>query len=326
VPESINLQANSNIKNTTEIIDSNIDAEFDVIGDILETLRFRGSIFFRSDLAAPWGMSLKRMNIPRFHIALKGSCMLGSDASATVKVEHMDIVMLPKGNSHWIADKPGRTLVPSDAAGEACELGQAYFQKGEITNRLMCGLVQFDQQVSHPILENLPQIMHFSDIQENDPIWISVTLIDLEMQRAKSRSGRIVDRLTEVLFLQLLNRFVSQNQETKGFLMALGDRRVNSALVLIHSEPQTNWTLNSLGERSGMSRATLVRHFQDAVGVAPMTYIANWKLMTAYNRVKYSSASLEQVAESVGFASARSLSRAFRRTFKITPSELRRKG
>jgi transcriptional regulator GlxA family with amidase domain len=70
----------------------------------------------------------------------------------------------------------------------------------------------------------------------------------------------------------------------------------------------------------------LVRHFQDAVGVAPMTYIANWKLMTAYNRVKYSSASLEQVAESVGFASARSLSRAFRRTFKITPSELRRKG
>ncbi|MGI9263719.1 MAG: cupin domain-containing protein, partial [Gammaproteobacteria bacterium] len=50
----------------------NKGAEFDLLGDILETLRFRGSLFFRSDLAAPWGMSLSETGIPRFYIVLSG--------------------------------------------------------------------------------------------------------------------------------------------------------------------------------------------------------------------------------------------------------------
>lgn len=57
-------------------------------------------------------------------------------------------MMLPSGDPHWIADQPGRRLVPSVRAGEACELGEPLFQKGKITNRLICGLVHFDQEVS----------------------------------------------------------------------------------------------------------------------------------------------------------------------------------
>ncbi len=107
-------------------------------------------------------------------------------------------------------------------------------------------------------------------------------------------------------------------------LGALRDRRVYRALTLIHQEPDFNWSLSSLGERVGMSRATLVRHFQDAVGVAPMTYIKNWRLMKAYNATKHTSAPLEQIATSIGFASARTLARAFERQYGFTPNELRR--
>ena len=52
--------------------------DFDVLGDVLETLRFRGSIFFRSELAAPWGMSLEEETFPRFHIAMSGDCFVGA--------------------------------------------------------------------------------------------------------------------------------------------------------------------------------------------------------------------------------------------------------
>jgi transcriptional regulator GlxA family with amidase domain len=79
-----------------------------------------------------------------------------------------------------------------------------------------------------------------------------------------------------------------------------------------------------LGERVGMSRATLVRHFQSSVGLAPMAYILNWRMMKAYNLIKYSNANLEHIAEQVGFASARTLSKAFQRQYAVTPSELRR--
>ena len=297
---------------------------FDVLGDILETLRFRGSVFFRSDLAAPWGMSLSELGIPRFHIMLSGECFIGSGAHDATKGEEADIVMLPNGSSHWIADKPGRELVPSAQAGRACELGNPLFQKGKITNRLMCGLVNFDQGASHPILDALPEMMHFSMLESAGPIWSIVKLIDTEMQGSQNLGSRIADRLTEVLFLQLLNHYVRENEDESGFLAALRDRRVYRALTLIHQEPEFGWTLTLLGERVGMSRATLVRRFQEVIGVAPMAYIADWRIMKAHNLVKYSATPFEQIADATGFASARTLSRAFQRRYECTPNELRR--
>ncbi len=302
----------------------NQEPNFDVLGDILETLRFRGSVFFRSDLAAPWGISLTDMGIPRFHIMLSGECFVGSDAQQPVKAEETDIIMLPTGNSHWIADMPDRELIPSTQAGEACELGNPLFQEGEITNRLMCGMVHYDQGASHPILDALPEMMHFSMLASNGPIWSVVNLIDIEMQGNRDRGSRIADRLTEVLFLQLLNHFVRENEGATGFLAALRDRRVYRALTLIHQEPEFNWSLTSLGERVGMSKATLVRRFQDVVGVSPMSYISDWRIMKAHSLVKYTATPFEHIADATGFASARTLSRAFQRHYGCTPSELRR--
>lgn len=298
---------------------------FNVLSDVLETLRFRGSIFFRSELAAPWGMSLPQEGIPRFHIALSGQCFVGSESGNSVEVHEHEIVMLPAGGSHWIADQPGRRLIPSARAGQACELGAPLFQQGEITNRLMCGLVQFDQEAAHPIFDSLPDILHFPMLDQDEPIWSTVRVIDAEIRRnqgAGSGSG-IIDRLTEVLFLQLLDRYVDENRDAPGFLAALRDRRVNHALTLIHQAPEIDWSLAVLGERVGMSRATLVRHFQGAIGMAPMAYVVKWRLMKAYNLIKYSAMSVEQIAQSVGFASPRTLNKAFQRQYGRTLSEMR---
>ena len=298
----------------------------DVLGDVLDTLRFHGSIFFRSELAAPWGMQLETMGSPRFHIALSGECFVGGDDNnKAVKVEEMGIVMLPAGNSHWIADQPGRKLISSTRAGEACELGDPFFQQGKITNHLMCGIVHYDQESPHPLLDSLPEILNFPKFESGDPIWSTVTLIDAEMRHAEGSGRTIVDRLTEVLFLQLLNYYAEQKPESAGFLVALRDRRLQRALSLIHGAPAFDWTLSTLGEQVGMSRATLVRHFREAIGVAPITYIQNWRIMKAYNLTKYTSTPLEQIAASVGYESARTLSKAFQRHYDCTPNELRRR-
>ena len=300
------------------------ESSFDVLGDVLDTLRFKGSIFFRSDLAAPWGMSLAKDGAPRFHIVLSGDCFIGASDHDAIKVSETDIIMLPNGTSHWIADKPGRTLINSDRAGKACELGNPLFQTGTITNRLMCGTVQFDQSASHPIIQSLPDVMHFPMLAVKGPIWSVVNLIDTEMRNQITTDGGIVDRLPEVLFLQLLNQYVHNNADATGFLAALGDKRVYRALSLIHRQLAYDWSLASLGEQAGMSRATLVRRFQDVVGVAPMAYITQWRIMKAHKLIVSSLASLEQIASTTGFASARTLTRAFKREYGCTPNELRR--
>lgn len=303
----------------------NQQIEFDVLRDILETLRFRGSIFFQSDLASPWGMSLEKTAVPRFHVVMSGECFVGTPGHEAIRARQTDIVMLPNGSSHWIADQPGRKLVPSARAGAACELGNPLFQKGRITNRLVCGMVQFDQGATHPILANLPEVMHFPKPESAGPIWSIVTAIEAELRSQQGRSKLIADRLTEVLFLQLLRHYVSSNENATGFLAALRDQRIYRALTLIHRDPAANWSLASLGEQVGMSRATLVRHFKEIVGVAPMAYITDWRIMKAFEQVKNSGASLARIADSVGFASAQTLSKTFKKQYGCTPNELRQK-
>jgi AraC-like DNA-binding protein len=297
---------------------------FDILRDILETLRFKGTIFFRSDLASPWGLSLSKSHVPRFHIVLSGECFIGTDSHEAVRARQADIVVLPAGSPHWIADAPGRALTPSETAGLACELGNPLFQNGTVTSRIMCGRVQFDHGSSHPIIDTLPDIMHFEMLDPAGPIWSVVQLIDGELQQRRQKDNPIVDRLTEVLFLQLLNGYVNDSANTGGFLAALRDRRVFRALTLIHREPAFNWTLSSLGGRVGMSKATLVRRFQEIVGVAPMAYITDWRIMKARNLVVHATMPLEQIAERTGFASARTLSKTFKHHYGCSPSAMRR--
>lgn len=302
------------------------ESTVDVLADVLDTLRFRGSIFFRSRLAAPWGMSLTKLKNPRFHIALSGDCYIGVDDASkkVINIQHMDIVMLPHGEMHWIADRPGRKLTPSKQAGDACELGMPLFQNGEITNKLICGLIDYEKDMLHPIIGSLPSALHFSGIKKNDSIWMTVLLIDAEMEKEETSQTSIIDRLTEVLFMQLLNKHISENKEITGFFAALRDKRIHRALESIHNNPQYPWTLDLLAEQVNMSRATLNRHFNETVGVPPMTYILNWRITKAYQLIKHSTNTIEQIADLVGFSSARTLAKSFQRHYGMTPTELRR--
>jgi AraC-like DNA-binding protein len=311
------------LENVTDRL--NLPAAFRVLGDVLEGLRFRGAIFFRSMLAAPWGVSFDTDEVLRFHIALRGGFFVGREGDEMpVDVQESDIVMLPKGNAHWIADRPGRRLVSSAAATESCELGAPLFQNDEITNNVMCALVQFDRQVTHPLLDALPGIIHIQEIEPNSLIWRLVALIDEEIDRSESLSDPVIDRLTEALFLQLLREFLARAEALGGFIAALRDHRLSRALQLIHQRMGEDWTLATLAEEIGMSRATLVRRFKETIGVAPIEYLTHWRLLKAHDLVKYSNDSLERVAERVGFASAQTLARSFKRHFGYTPSSLRR--
>lgn len=298
--------------------------DLDVLTDVWETLRLRGSIFFRSALAAPWGIALPQQGVPRFHICLSGNFFVGSDGSDAIEVKAGQIALIPRGGAHWIADQENSKLTDSTIAGEACELGTPLFQHGDLTNEIMCGLVQFDLQLPHPIFSSLPEIVLFDWLEKDGRVWTTAQLLQSEMDRSNRRTGPIVDRLTEILLYQLLEEYRERLGEITGFVGALGDRRVHKALQLIHNEIDTDWTLTSLGERVGMSRTTLVRQFQEVVGEPPMTYLTNWRLTKAHNLVRHTALPLEDIAAMVGFASARTLNKAFKRCFSVTPKEMRR--
>lgn len=314
------------IKEMTERIKGPTEANgLGLLNDILETLRFRSTLFFRSQLAAPWGFSLDRQPAPRFHISIDGRFFVGDEEDrGPVEVGEMEIVMLPGGQGHWIADRPGRRLVPSDRGREACELGTPLFQSGPVTNRVLCGMSHFDTELSHPLVDALPDLIHFPRFDHDNPIWRLVELISDEAERTPTLRSPILDRLTEAFFLRLLQEFVDQGKTPLGFVAALRDRPLRHALELLHKEPAIPWTIDELARRVALSRATLVRRFRESVGMPPIEYLNRWRLLKAHQLARTSPGSIEQVAGQVGFSSAQTLTRAFKRAFGMTPSELRR--
>jgi len=58
--------------------------------------------------------------------------------------------------------------------------------------------------------------------------------------------------------------------------------------------------------------------------MAPMHYLANWRMQVAAQELRNSSANLAQVASAVGYESEAAFSRAFKKTFRTAPATWRR--
>ncbi|MEM7016214.1 MAG: AraC family transcriptional regulator [Pseudomonadota bacterium] len=299
----------------------------EVLNDIAETLRFRATIFFRSQLAAPWGIALSDMAWPRFHISLGGSFFANIENRKNadpLAIGERGVVMLPAGGSHWIADAPGRRLVSDTEAGEACQLNKPLFQAGEITHSVMCGIVKFDTNASHPLLHCLPEIIHIPEVPRESRAWRLIEMIDDELNENWPLANATVDRLTEVLFITLLHEFIETHQEAVGFILALRDRRLNHIIQLIHRNLAEPWTIEGLAKQVGMSRATLIRQFQEAIGSTPIEYLTQWRLLRAHYLIKHTYDSIEAIAAQVGYASAQTLSKSFKKRYGHPPAELRK--
>ncbi|MGW3468850.1 AraC family transcriptional regulator [Saccharopolyspora sp. NPDC000995] len=56
-----------------------------------------------------------------------------------------------------------------------------------------------------------------------------------------------------------------------GWASVFQDRAITAALTAMHDEPAHQWTVEELGARVGMSRATFSRRFTALVGEPPLT-------------------------------------------------------
>jgi AraC family transcriptional regulator, activator of mtrCDE len=88
-------------------------------------------------------------------------------------------------------------------------------------------------------------------------------------------------------------------------------------------DPARDWTLDELANEAHVSRATLVRAFRQAIGMAPLAFLGELRLSLARRKLLRTGAKLAQVASEVGYRSESAFSRAFVRRFGIRPGKAR---
>ena len=132
----------------------------------------------------------------------------------------------------------------------------------------------------------------------------------------------ILDRMSEVLIIQLLRELMDQGRIQSGLLAGLSNPRLVKAINAIHANPRRTWTLEELAALANMSRARFAVHFRETVGSTPMAYLGEWRLSVARSLLR-GGKSVQSVADEVGYGSASALSRAFAAQTGMSPTEWR---
>lgn len=299
----------------------------DVLSDVLRTIRLSGCVYFRSDFAAPWGMAVDTHHIAQFHMVVRGQCWLRMPkAAASVLLSAGDIVVFPFGDAHAISDQPDSPCAPGMEVLEAYREGKPMFQGESANTTLVCGHFEFDRGVSHPLLHGLPPFIHIKSTDRHQLSWLQIAsnIITQETDSGHPGSEVVVDRLAEVLFIQVLRTYMLQSAHSNGYLAALQDRHISEALRIIHEEPQASLTLDGIARRVGMSRSAFAARFKQLAGVPPMVYITDWRMLKARELLKSTHLPLPSISSKVGYASEAAFNRAFKRRFRQSPGTMRR--
>ena len=96
------------------------------------------------------------------------------------------------------------------------------------------------------------------------------------------------------------------------------------ALQAMHGKPAEPWTVDGLATLSSMSRPTFARIFRQALGQAPMKYLADWRMALARDLLLDQDRTLAEIASQVGYSSEYALATAFRRHHGQPPGRWRR--
>jgi transcriptional regulator GlxA family with amidase domain len=123
-------------------------------------------------------------------------------------------------------------------------------------------------------------------------------------------SETVLAKLSELLFVEAVRRYAETLPEGQtGWLASLRDHSVARALALLHRDIIRAWTVDELGREVGLSRSALAERFTHLIGVAPMHYLANWRMQVAAQELRNRSTSLAEVATTVGYESDTPLTR-----------------
>jgi len=326
----------------------------DPLSDVLGSVHLRGAIFyyvsFRDAWAAetPGSQVLAQALMPgaehvlAYHLIARGDAWAATDGVPPVRLARGDIVMFPQGDHHVISSAPGLHATPDDSdwrvttRDDPKPIAVAYhhgvLRPGEPTPVdeasavVVCGFVACDLKPFNPLIEALPRLLHLR--ADGLGAWVAPMLDQAVAESMRSRSGSaaVLERVSEMVFVDAARRWLEQLPEgSGGWLGGLRDRQVGRALALLHARAAEPWTLEALGREAGLSRSALHERFSRFVGMAPMQYLANWRMQLGAGLLRGSHATVAAVAQEVGYDSEAAFARAFKRATGLPPAAWRRR-
>jgi AraC-like DNA-binding protein len=296
----------------------NMQFEMDVLSQMLEMLKLRGSVYCRSSLAKPWQLYFENHDCMVFHAVEHGQALLEM-GQETLLLKTGDFVLLPRGTAHRVSH-PNQSLgarVPQIQMLESDPYRNEIWTLETPETILLCGTFYLTQHLGHLLVPALPKILHIP----RQP-WLDATLHPMTLEATQNRLGAttVLKRFADVLFVQIMRYYLeTQPFQRQGWLAGLQDSQIARALTAIHAQPAHAWTVASLAKCALLSRSGFAAKFKSLMAQAPLEYLTHWRMTLATIWLQEPRANVLEVANRVGYQSEVAFHRAYKRITGRTP-------
>lgn len=307
----------------------------DVLEALLDGPRARGAFLLKAVVDPPWGIRVEDESPLTVLAIVRGHAWIWHEGETAQRLGAGDIA-IARGPDHYVmADDPGTMPHVVIYPGQKCTRiadGRLLEQEWALGVRtwgtsvdgstvMLIGAYERVGELSRSLLSALPPLVTLSKGEWDSPL---VPFLADEITRDSPGQRAVLDRLLDVTLISALRTwFTRQRDDAPAWYRAGADPVVGAALQLMHHYPAHPWTVASLAEQAGASRASLARRFTELVGKPPMAYLTSWRLAMAADLLSRPDATIGSVARQVGYGTAFALSAAFKRERGVSPQEHR---
>lgn len=186
---------------------------------------------------------------------------------------------------------------------------------------VVCAELLFDSGAANPVVGALPDVVCLP-LDALDGTAHLLTLLFDEAFGTNCGRQTLIDRLFEIVLIQLLRHLMENDKIGGGMLAGLSHPRLRKALVAMHDAPGQEWPLEALADAAGMSRSVFAGTFRKVVGCTPGAYLQSWRVKLSQQALRRGRP-LKLIAHEVGYGSEAALSRAFKAQCGLAPREWR---
>ena len=305
----------------------------DPLGEALHFLRMNGAYYCRSELTAPWGLTIPPTpGYLWFHVVTSGRLWLETGDEERDWIQLGDLALVPHGDGHVLRSDPGIAApgildLEREAVSDRYEILR--HGGGGAPTGLICGAVRFAHPAAGNLIEILPRTIRVEASSSPRLEWMQGILRLMASEAAELRPGSeaVITRLGDILVIQAIRAWIESDPAAqKGWLGALQDPQIGRAISNVHRDPARNWTVASLAGELAMSRSAFAARFTELVGEPVMSYVARWRMQVAVAALQEEGATVGQLADRLGYRSEAAFSRAFKRVIGVSPGAIRRSG
>lgn len=296
-----------------------------MVTEVLRLTGLKGSVGALVEAGGRWAAEVSGYPGIATHAVLAGDAWLTTGDGRQVPLAAGDVVMLPIGTPHRLADDPATpgtaALPPPGGQDRTVRLGP-----GAVRTRILPVYYDCNHATTTRVLDELPDFLHVEGGAAGAAyLGDIVRLLGRELASPLLATTAVVDSLVDLILIQLIRAWAARHADGRPgtWLGWSGDPVVRGAVERVHADPAADWTTSTLAATLNVSRATLGRRFRAAMGRSPSDYVTQWRMDLAAVRLRDTRDPVEAVAGGVGYRSVPSFTRAFLRARGTTPGAYR---